>query len=283
MYLQPAILSAVLRTTDEPEDIILSTEEMWTRVCSRLAEPVHISHLKHMGESAEAYVAAVLEHGDSPAMKLGRLIHSVVLGGDYVVYDGERKGNKWKDFEAANEGKEIVTAKEYAKAKRIALAVQNDRDAAPLLVGEKEVRIEWEFVGRACSSRLDVIGANFITDLKTSSNTEPKWFTRHALELGYHAQMWFYREAARYAGHRVDDVYVVSVETEPPFAVTRQQLTERLLEEGGKLCRKWMEELLVCETTREWPSYTQGIIAFDLPPDEERIVLTMHDGSKVAA
>jgi hypothetical protein len=216
----------------------------------------------------------VLYRDDSAAKRMGRLIHCIALGGDYVVYDGERRGKAWEAFVAkhadADPKPDIVTAKEYEKAKRVAYAVQSHPLAAPLLLGEKEVRIEWEFLGRACSSRLDVIGHSaFISDLKTSSNTEPGWFVRHSLRLAYPARMAFYREAARYAGYRVDDVYVVSVEVDPPYAVTAFRLTERALDEGIKRCHLWMERLLVSEKTGEFPAYTQRLMDMDVSDDFE--------------
>lgn len=248
------------------------------------AEPVHFTHLKQIARSPAHYLASVQQGFDSPTFRFGRLVHYRVLGGTYAIYEGERRGNAWKDFVAANADREIFTRKEVDDAEPIAKAVREHPIAGPLLVGECELDVSWQYMGRACSSRLDVLNRKErrLVDLKTAQTTEPERFAYASRRYSYHAQGAWYSDAAAYIKAPVDEVFLVSVETDPPHAVTVFRFTPRLLQEGRKLCRLWMERLLQCEAVNEWPAYTQSVVDLDVP-DEEFALKWEGDESLVAA
>lgn len=239
--------------------------------------PIRFSNLKAMSRSPLHYEHHIAEgRPDSAGMRLGRLVHWRVLGalpddedGKIVVYDGERRGNAWKDFAAANEGADIVTAKEYEESEPIARAVSENEIAAPFVRGEFERRILWKFAGRDCSGRLDVIGranfGRFVTDLKTTADASPRGFERLALRMNYHAQLAWYSDAMQEIGEPVEGAYIVAVETKAPFAVTTFRLTPALLEEGRKVYRSWFESLRNCEESAHWPGYAQTVVTLDVP------------------
>ncbi len=233
-------------------------------------QPVRFSRLRHMSRSPAHYLASLTHRADTPAMRTGRLIHALVLGGDFLVYDGERRGKAWTEFDAANSGREIYTATEHDRASVVADAIRANRLAMDLLEGEAERHIHWTGLnGRACSSRLDVLAATHVTDLKTSFVTEPGQFTRSALRMGYHAQLAFYLDAAAAIGSPRKEAFIVAVETSPPYAIVTLRLTQRALDEGRKLCRIWMERLLGCEESNYWPGYVESTIDLDVPDDLE--------------
>lgn len=249
--------------------------------------PVHITTLKTIAQSPAHYLAK-LEHeianprNDHPQMRFGRLTHTTVLGGPpSAVWDGERKGNAWKEYKAQNLDRDIVTKAEVEEATRVANAVLSDPVAAPFLVGEAEKPVEWRMLGRRCATRgIDVLGKDFVADLKTTSKAEPEWFRRQCLRMGYHAQLAWYLDAAASIGRRVSDAYIIAVETKPPYAVVTLKLTQRCIEEGRKLCRLWMERLIQCEEANEWPGYIQSIVELDV--DDAPFSLFI-DGEDVAA
>ena len=87
-------------------------------------KPVRFSNLRLMAKSPAHYRAALDgEREDTLAMRLGRLVHALVLGGDYLVWDGTRRGKEWDRFAEENAGREIVTASELAQAEPVAAAV----------------------------------------------------------------------------------------------------------------------------------------------------------------
>jgi hypothetical protein len=197
--------------------------------------PVRFSHLKAFAKSAAHYRAAVQAgRPDSPTFRNGRLVHALILGGmdAFAVYEGERRGNAWKDFAAA----------------------------------QHEVPVNWTNLGRACSSRIDVIGRRWVTELKTSVDSSPWRFPHLAVRLGYHAQLSWYQHAARFMGRQdVDAAHIVAVEPVPPYAVTKFNLTPSALLEGEKMWRGWMERLLVCEAANVWPAYSEASVDLDVP------------------
>jgi exodeoxyribonuclease VIII len=241
---------------------------------------LHWSDLKHIGRSPAHFRSNILEPREqSYVMRFGVHVHALVLGGDFAVWGGERRGNAWKDFEALNADKPIVTAKEHERALRVAESVAAHQDASRLLVGQREQELKWSRFGRLCGGRIDVLGDGFITDLKTTGNGEPSVFSRHALKMGYHAQVAWYRDGARALGHRVDECYLVEVETDAPFAVTVFRLTERALLEGDKYVRLLLERLDSCLGANEWPAYAQTILDLDVPEDANLTI----DGEELVA
>lgn len=242
---------------------------------------IHFSRLRLMAKSPAHYKAAdEFPREDTLAMRIGRLIHAMVLGGTYHVWDGTRRGKAWDEFEVAHLGEEIVTRSEVETAEPVAAAVIAHFGASALLDGDRERRVEWALAGRSCAGRLDVLGAGFITDLKTTTNAEPGWFTRHAIGMGYHAQLAWYRDGVEAAGLPMPErVYVVAVETKPPYVVTPLELTDRAIDMGRRTYRLWFERLLVCEKSDFWPGYVQGVAPFDVPEDEALFI----DGEEVAA
>lgn len=231
--------------------------------------PVHFTTLKAISKSPLHYLTALGGREDTAAMRLGRLVHTIVLGGPpSVVWNGDRRGKAWESFAEENAGREIVTQKEVAKVTAIANAVMGDPVAAPYLVGRTEHAVEWSMFGRKCATRgIDVLGPNWITDLKTTNCAEPNAFRRAALRMGYHAQLAMYRDAAASLGVRADFGIIVAVETAPPFAVTVHRLRASALDEGDKLLRLWFERLLACELTGDWPGYAQDVLDFEVNED----------------
>lgn len=70
-----------------------------------MIEPVHFSRLKLMALSPAHYLAADEHREETPAMRMGSLVHARTLGGELIVYDGERGStNAWKAFKALVSG-----------------------------------------------------------------------------------------------------------------------------------------------------------------------------------
>lgn len=235
-----------------------------------IAGPVHYSRLRHIGRSPLHYYQAVTgPHEDTLGMRMGRLIHSLVLGGPFVVYEGTRRGKAWDEFATAHDGEEIVTVSEFDAAVPVAEAVTAHADAQRLLAGQRELALEWVAAGRKAAGRLDCLGSSFVTDLKSTTNSEPGWFGRHAVKMGYHAQLAWYMDGVEAAGLPApQDAFIVAVEAKAPYAVVCYQLTPRALDMGRRTYRLWLERLAVCEQSNFWPGYVQSVTPLDVPEDE---------------
>ncbi len=240
--------------------------------------PVHWTKLAKINMSPAHYEAAVKEEfEDTLQMRIGRLVHTMVLGGpEFVTFEGTRRGKAWDAFQAENEGREIVTTTEVEAATAIADAVKASAVATPFLVGEREKPLVWTGLGgRLCATRgIDVLGDVFLTDLKTTKCSEPKRFNADARWRCYHAQLAWYREAVRTLfGREINDAYIVAVETAAPHCVTVLHLGARVLEEGEKINRLWMERLLACEAAGEFPPYVQTVQEFALGTDAPSLLV----------
>lgn len=234
---------------------------------------VHFTQLSKMSRSPAHYRAAVLEPFQStPAMRFGAAVHGLILGNAGVVrYDGgKRQGRAWIAFATEHRGKIILTAPEHDRATAIARKVKSHPLAAPLLEGEKEIALEWEWQGRACGGRLDVLGPKRLVEVKTTPNASLEWFPRHAGRMGYHAQLVWYREGARSLGYDVERLFIIAVEIKPPYAVTVFWLNAEDEEAGARSVRAWMERFLACEQAESWPEYAQTMVPLGVPqPDVE--------------
>lgn len=228
--------------------------------------PVRFSNLKHMARSPLHYRTAVLDSiHETRSMRVGYGVHSRVLGASpHVVYEGDRRGKAWDAFKAEHWGARILTSGEDDDARRIADAVKAHPRAVELLDGKRELEIGWAWLGRDCMSHLDVLGDGRIADLKITSAGPPEKFRWHALRSGWHAQLAFYRRAAKSIGVDAKECYLIAVEDKSPYAVTVRVLTERALAAGDKLCRLWMERLLSCEAADHWPAYCESDLALDV-------------------
>jgi hypothetical protein len=232
-------------------------------------DPVHFTRLKLMARSPAHYLAG----GKPPtaAMENGTALHSVLLGGKpFIVYDGIRRGKGWEQFAADHEDATILNPAGHEKVLGMAESISHHKEAMRLLEGRREVELDWQFLGRACAGRVDVIGPGYLTELKSCSTAHPDRFQWQALRMGYHAQLAWYREGvvSRRLGTPTE-LYIVAVESSAPYPVTVMRLTERAIEHGQKAFRLWMERLLQCEAADYWPGYTEAIVDLDVPEDVE--------------
>jgi PDDEXK-like domain of unknown function (DUF3799) len=245
--------------------------------------PVRFSHLKNMGRSPAHYKASLGGRPDTLAMRIGRIVDVTLLGGPpLAVWEGTRRGAAWEQFQERHlaSGAEIVTASEYESAEPLIEAVRNHEHAMHLLgSGIPKKRIFWNWLGRACSGEPDVAG-KYLVDLKTARCSEPGRFSKQAMWLSYHAQLAWYRNGLLLSGAEPPaQVFIVAVETSEPYPVTVFELTARAIEQGERLCRLWMERLLSCEATNEWPAYVQCAVDLDVPDELE---LTFGDDEEAA-
>ena len=251
-----------------------------------------ISTLKSMAQSpAHYWHARNNPRPKTASMTLGSLVHALVLGGDYFLFDGDvRRGKAWdscqahaqEDWAAKRKPHEpeeplIVKGSELELAQNIAASVLNDPLARPFLVGKREHYIEFDLDGRPFRSTLDVLGADFVCDLKTTTNASPDLFPHHARRLRYDAQLATYAEAAAHEMGlaRSDDLpppircCLVVVEVSAPFAVSVFQYTPTAIMQARKSVRLWNERAVQCEKENAWPGYCQSIVDLDAEVDTE--------------
>ncbi len=206
------------------------------------------------------------------ALRFGSGVHGMLLGQPVAVYTGGRRDQRVKEYRefmadcAARNVVAILSPAENHRAVKIVSAIQRNKEAMRLLCDGtiREQRIDWTYAGKPCRSTPDARNKTWCADLKTAVSAEPETFRRAGLRLGYHCQAALYADAIEAeTGSRPDDLYVIAVEKTEPYPVTIMRFMESALEIGARQLRAWVERLIICEATDEWPEYIDGIGAFD--------------------
>lgn len=221
-------------------------------------------------------------HGSrsSDAMKLGTVVHSMVLGKGQEIavldFDDRRtKAYKEAEAEAVALGLLPVLRKDYDEAKAIADALLTHPTAGGLLSdGDAEVSMFWqdpEF-GIWLRGRCDYMtlfgGQQVIVDVKKTKDASPEGFAKSVYEYGYHRQDPHYREGwAAILGcdwQDIDFVFAV-VEPEPPYLVATYRIKPEHADLGREQNRIARERFRDCMKADRWPGYSEEIEDLELP------------------
>ncbi len=177
---------------------------------------VRFSHLRAYGRSSmHGYHARTTEMAQTSAVQKGTAVHALLLGGRKIIgYPGAvRSGKKYDQFATEHPDHEILTMRDYDKANRMAGAVRANELAAPILGGYCETRLNFEWNGLQCRATPDVRGLDYLTELKTCSNSDPAKFQWHALRMAYPAQLWFQHIGCELNSFSIQRHYIVAVES----------------------------------------------------------------------
>ena len=244
---------------------------------------VNKSTLWEIRKSPAHYKWALENPGeDTPALRMGRLIHSIVLQPETVdeVYamspsgiDRRTKEGKeaWFRFTEAAEGKEIISAEEWEEAKQVAFSVLSS--AKDLLTGcVTEVPLFWDdpMTGIRCKCRVDAMkeldDKFLLIDLKTTSDASTSAFVRDAVRYGYHVQAAHYMNAVTTLGlnhGKPVEWWFVAVEKKGPFAVNQIKADDGFVDEGQLKLISLMDTLDECLREDEYPGY--GVNTLTMP------------------
>lgn len=240
---------------------------------------------------------------DSAALLFGRLVHVIILepnrlhtfpeDSGFVLLDPKKVGltkegkeaaspkqtTAWKDkvAEVEKSGRRVMDIDAWramvTKAEAVAEAVHNHPEASRLLAAavEREVSMYAEHpTGAPVRGRLDLLGPDFIADVKTCRDADPKRYDRVIDGLMYHVSAANYIDIARANGLTVDEFLFICVETEPTlggeYRVSVLELHEDAIDKGRDLmadaCERWLANGRVIDL----PDYGDGRHVVDLPP-----------------
>jgi PDDEXK-like domain of unknown function (DUF3799) len=208
-------------------------------------------------------------------MRLGTCAHTAVLEphkflSEYALWDertendedkvAPRRGKKWDAFVAANPGKTIVRADEYATAMAIRDAVRAKPAAAKYLrAGDPEVAMWWcdSATERLCKGRADWIttvdGVPVIVGLKSARDCRGIPFGNAAYELGYALQWAFYQDGYRAITGQTARVVEIVVESAAPHDVVVYGIPDEVLDVGREQYARLLALLGEHEAANTWP------------------------------
>lgn len=216
------------------------------------------------------------EREDTPAMALGRAIHTAVLEPDrfmveYAYFDGPRRAGKaWEEFAAVNEGRTILKPDEYERVLAIRDAVRAHKVARRLLrFGEPEVSIQWTDpeTRMLLKARPDWLApGGTLVDLKSTRTVEARTFGRLAVRMHYVEQLAFYRMGLAARGHEDGPAYIIAVESDGPHDVGVFELDEDTLYAGEQTVRELLGRVKDYRGWRRPPGRYPGLETLDVPP-----------------
>jgi len=240
-------------------------------------DAINYSSLKNLAKSPKHY-QHYLTHGraETAAMFRGTAAHIAILEPErfvmeYAVFYGPRKaGKEWKAFQEANKSKTLIKSTEFAKALAMRDSVRDDPNASGYLAnGSPEVTLVWvdpdtqlKLKGRVDFLRNDRV----ISDVKTTRDATPLWFSRDVAKLQYHVQAAMYSDGVEViTGDRARYV-VIAVEAAAPHDTVTYDLPEPVLGPGRDEYRRLLRLLIECRETRRWPGIGNGFeVALTLP------------------
>ncbi len=229
-----------------------------------------------------AHLREALDHPPqpTPAMAFGSAVHTYILEPDrfseeFVVAEKfDRRTKEGKEaaarFEAANQGKTLITAEDLATLTLMRAAVVAHQGAADLLKqGEAELSAFWtdSLTGIPCRCRPDWFNGTALVDLKSCVDASSRGFSRAIANHGYDIQAAFYVDGVkRVTGSELPFLFI-AMEKDAPHAVAVYQADPEIIEIGRKKVRAALQLLKWCQESGAWPAYQPAgeIEAISLP------------------
>lgn len=239
-------------------------------------EAVSKSDLDLIHKSPAHYKGA--KHVETPAMKLGTAVHSLVLepakfAATYCLIDGDRRTKAVKDEVKAAEsaGKVVCTREELDQYAAMAEQVTRSKIGAALLkdsIREHSVFAEIDGVHVKCRPDGWSTEKGVLFDLKSTEDASPEGFARTVAKYRYHVQDAFYRHVVASATNcDADDLsfIFIAVEKKPPFAVALYQLDELATLQGWVDAREDLRRYKAAKESGKWCGYSPRIETLSLP------------------
>lgn len=233
---------------------------------------ISLSALKQFARSPNHYIQYIHSKREpSTAMTLGSAIHCALLEPKelekrYAFLPSINRRTKagkeaYEQFQQMHEGKEILPQAEYERLLLVRDAVSRNPDASHLLqtaLAFEQSRTEIIYGNTPWKGIADIVGPDWVADLKTAKDASPDAFQRTAHQLMYHEQAVAYRRL-----FKVDKFYWIVAETEAPWNVSVYVQSE----DAYKKAEYRITRLLT--RFEEWDGqpegYTRGIQVLNLP------------------
>ncbi len=244
------------------------------------------SELDLVHNSIAKYLAAKAgDRAETPAMRVGRAFHMAVLEPrlyalTYAVMppcDKRTKAGKEAaaEFEAANQGKTILSDEDDFMIGQMRLAIQAHPVADQLVCGgQAEASIFWHdhASGVDCKCRPDYLleDMGMVIDLKSTEDASPNGFARSCWTYTYHAQVAHYLAGIKAHGLNIDQFLFVAVEKRSPYNVAVYTLDAEAVAAGEVYIRDALAKLAdyrrrIAAGERPHTGYAPVIITLSLP------------------
>jgi exodeoxyribonuclease VIII len=235
----------------------------------------------------------------TPAMKLGELVHALVLEPMYfddrymlkpILFDVPKCGllkdlgreefdrqkaerervqeineHTMQNFITQSEGREVISNEVYAEAKHYADAVLNDGVAKALFTGvqvEKSIYFTHKGTGLQCKVRPDAWIGGVVTDLKTCKDASFDAFQRAAVGAGYFIQAAMIKQALESIGIEMQKFIFYCVEKSEAAPCTYYELDMDTLERAENEYNSLMHGIAYCMDNNRWGAYQPQVLTY---------------------
>ena len=232
------------------------------------------------GEKADHFATGTATH---TVLLEPHLFHDQVIEG--LPIDRRSNANKARhaEFAAANEGRIILTPKEYAKPKGMAAGVMRNKRAAALLKapGLTELSFVWkdEETGLLCRGRADRYcrfeDTNIVADIKThAGRCDVESIEKAIGKCGYDVQAAFYLDGLNVLEPAERRFIYIFCEKTPPYSCRLFEASDDMIQHGRAKYRKGLKLWAEADRTGVWPEWGDEITKaelrrFDLAPEED--------------
>jgi hypothetical protein len=251
-----------------PEGQYRAAEGISKSLLDWIAPPRTPAHYK-------AKVSGLIADEQTPAMRLGSMIHRAILepetvaGAWAVKPDGmmftTNEGKEWKAAQTlpiitSSEADTITGMRDSVHAHpAVKRVLANARTEVSLFANGED--------GVLRKARIDALpeSGNVIVDVKSCQSADPDMMAKSVVAYRYDVQAAYYLDICKLLGIDKSEFLFVCVEKLPPYAVAVYALDQDAIEWGRKQYQRDLAAIRHCEAEDHWPSFTQDITTLALP------------------
>jgi len=238
-------------------------------------EGLNASSLK-AGRASVKHMKHYRDHGipDTPAMRMGRYIHSAILEPNtflpsVVVWDSPKKSKAWDAFKLENAGKTILSPDELSALTNISVSVHSNPMAHDIIGrSDHEVSVCFDdhILGQM-KARLDGYShkRNIVLEIKSTSSVQPDVFKRTQYNMGTHIQLGWINTMFKRGGMPAPLFVVIGVEQKAPHDVVVFDVEDALIEHGEREAVEIAQKYRIAEATGIFSGVSSERMLLTLP------------------
>jgi hypothetical protein len=239
-----------------------------------MTDYVSKSYLKKLDKCP---AAARVPQEDTPAMAFGRASHVYLLEGPEMFFQecavlpsGINKRTtagkeEWAQFEAANQGKTLVSGDDFLKLVEMKKALNAHPFASKLLAeGVSEQSVFWQdaeinILMKCRPDRIPDGGKGVLVDLKTCACAGEYEFCRDVVKYGYAMQAAIYLDGLNaVTGNEYDAFCFIALCKEPPYQTEVYILDAVFIQYGRDEYKRLLRIEAECRRTGIYPNYNNS-------------------------
>lgn len=181
----------------------------------------------------------------------------VEIPADVLASNGAKSGNKWKEFEAANDKKVLLKPAEMQSVLACVESIMQHPSAMEILAAPAHVEqlITADIFGVTAKGIPDICikRGGVVVDVKSTATVDEYEFRSQVRKLGYHIQAaWYLELCSAFYGKTYNQFVFIAVETEAPYRCRCYYLDDAFLQEGRMIAEGLAAEYARRYAANDW-------------------------------